>query len=230
MAAFRMAWEEGADGIEGDFYLTADGEVVCIHDDTTGRTAGMDLPVKKSNLTELRALEYGSWKNPAFKGEKIPLFSEILDELPSGKWFFIEIKDTVRIVGPIAEILAAKRHDKDRLVFISFDKEVVSACRKTLPGYRTCLISDLKNFSRKGRPDAYLAELQLTGSQGFSFKENAPVTKEWLTKAGGKDGFLMTWTVDDLASALRSVSLGVGFIATNRPGGLRAELATADPI
>ncbi len=40
LAAFRLAWERGADAIEGDFYLTADEQVVCIHDSTTERTAG----------------------------------------------------------------------------------------------------------------------------------------------------------------------------------------------
>src|SRR5688500_13124508 len=32
LASFRLAWEQGADAIEGDFRLTRDGEIVCIHD------------------------------------------------------------------------------------------------------------------------------------------------------------------------------------------------------
>lgn len=43
LAAFRLAWKKRADGIEGDFFLTANGEVVCIHDRTTKRTAGRNL-------------------------------------------------------------------------------------------------------------------------------------------------------------------------------------------
>ncbi len=38
MAAFQLAWEQDADAIEGDFHLTADHEIVCIHDETTERT------------------------------------------------------------------------------------------------------------------------------------------------------------------------------------------------
>ena len=157
------------------------------------------------------------------------MLSEILDELPAGKWFFLEIKDTPRIVTPIAEILAAKRPDKDRLVLISFSKEVVKACRETMPEYRACLISSLKDFTRKGRPDSYLAELKRSGSQGLLFKENAPVSKEWLTKARGRNGLLMAWTVDTRDTALRAASLGAEFIGTNRPGGLRAELVPVHP-
>ena len=43
LAAFRLAWEQGADGIEGDFYLSKDGRIVCIHDKDTKRTAGKNL-------------------------------------------------------------------------------------------------------------------------------------------------------------------------------------------
>ena len=224
MAAFRLAWKVGADGIEGDFYLSADGEVVCIHDDTTKRTANKNLAVKKSTLAQLRKLDYGTWKSPDFAGEPIPTLTEILDELPAGKWFFLEIKDSQRIVEPIARILAARRPDKDKLVLISFSKEVVKSCRKLMPEYRSCLISSLKDFSKKGRAESYLAELEWSGSQRLLFKESAPVSKEWLAKAVGTDGLLMAWTVDDETSALRVASLGAGFIGTNRPGALRKEL------
>ncbi len=227
LAAFRLAWKEGADGIEGDFFLTADGEVVCIHDGNTMRTAGKKLPVKDSTLAELRALEYGAWKDPKFKGEKIPLLSEVLDELPPGKWFFLEIKDSPRIVKPIAEIFANKRPAKDRVIFISFNKDVIKACRETLPGYRANLLSSLDGFEKVGAPEAYLADLERCGSQGLSYKFSAPVTKEWLGKARGKDGILMAWTVNIRDAALRAAELGADFIGTDRPGALRAELEPA---
>ncbi len=230
LSAFRLAWKEGADGIEGDFYLTADGEVVCIHDKNTKRTANKNLPVKTSTLAELRALEYGAWKHPKFKGEKSPLLSEVLDELPPGKWFFLEIKDSPRIVNPIAKILTEKHPAKDRVILISFDKEVIKACRETMPGYRTNLLSSLKKFSKKGGPEGYLADLEWCGSQGLSYKISATVTRDWLAKARGKDGLLMAWTVDTRDAALRAAGFGTDFIGTNRPGALRAELEPAGAV
>ena len=62
LAAFRLAWSQGADAIEGDFRLTKDGRIACLHDDTTQRTAGLDLTVADSTLAELRELDVGSWK------------------------------------------------------------------------------------------------------------------------------------------------------------------------
>lgn len=227
LSAFRMAWKEGADGIEGDFYLTADGEVVCIHDDKTKRTANGNLPVKTSTFAQLRALDYGSWKEPKFRGEKIPLLSEVLDELPPGKWFFLEIKDSPRIVKPIAEILGRKRPDKGKVILISFNREVIKACRETMPDYQACLLSSLDKFSKKGGPESYLADLEWCGSHGLCYKVSAPVTMEWLGKTRGKDGILMAWTVDTRDAALRATGFGTDFIGTNRPAGLRSELGWA---
>ena len=47
LAAFRLAFEQGADGIESDWHLSSDGEVVCIHDSDTKRVAGKQLYVAK---------------------------------------------------------------------------------------------------------------------------------------------------------------------------------------
>ena len=45
LAAFKLAWKQQADAIEGDFRLTADGKIVCIHDADTRRTCGVNLVV-----------------------------------------------------------------------------------------------------------------------------------------------------------------------------------------
>ena len=229
MSAFRRAWEEGADGIEGDFFLSSDGEVVCIHNKETKKTSSANLDVKKSTLKQLRALDYGSWKGPKFKGEKIPTLEEILDEVPSGKWFFLEIKDSPKIIAPIAKILAKKRPDKNKLVLISFDKNVIKACREKLPDYRACLLSSLNKFTKKGRQKKYLAEIKSCGSQGLAYKESPLIPKKWLAEARGENGILATWTVNQLAPALRATGLGVEFLITNRPAGLRAELEANMP-
>ena len=50
LASFKLAWEQGADAIEGDFYLSADKQIVCIHDADTQRTAGMKLVVERTPL------------------------------------------------------------------------------------------------------------------------------------------------------------------------------------
>jgi glycerophosphoryl diester phosphodiesterase len=224
MAAFRLAWEQGADGIEADFLLSKDGQVVCIHDKDTKKTGSKNLVVSKSTLKELRAIEYGSWKHSKFKGEPIPILSDVLDVLPQDKWFFLEIKDTEKIVAPIAEILRAKQANKDRVVIISFNGEVIKKCRDILPEYRTCLLHSLKDFQDKGQADKYLTQLKASQSQGLAYKEDPAIPADWLTKAVGDDGILATWTVNSPEPAMRSIGRGVDFIITDRPAALHAEL------
>lgn len=225
MSAFKLAWEQGADGIETDVYQTADGRIVCIHDKTTKRTANANLNVTQSTYAELSQLDYGSWKNPKFAGEKIPTLDEALEALPGDKYFFVEIKDTPRVVDPIAKLLIEKKCDPHRVILISFSVEVVKACRLKIPNHPSYLISSLKDFEKPGRQEAELAALDDSGAQGFLFKTTAPVTAAWLEAARG-DGRrkLFGWNVDEVELGKKLRAFGIDFFGSNRPGFIRAGL------
>lgn len=85
MAAFRMSVEQGYDLIEMDPKYTADGKFVILHDGSlkrTGRDANgeaQDLKIKEITLAQAQEFEYGSWFSEEFKGEQIPLLSDVLD-------------------------------------------------------------------------------------------------------------------------------------------------------
>src|SRR5512147_2878351 len=72
LAAFRLAMEQGADGVELDAWCCATGEVVVVHDEDTGRVAGEALAVPETPWTALHALDVGAWKGDRFRGERIP--------------------------------------------------------------------------------------------------------------------------------------------------------------
>jgi glycerophosphoryl diester phosphodiesterase len=225
IASFKLAFEEGADGIEGDFYLSKDGEVVCIHDADTKRVAGTKLVVKETSWAELSKLDVGSWKGPKYAGEHIPRLGDVLDVLPAGKRFFLEIKDGPRIVGPIGKILAEKHADPARVTFISFNADVIKACREQLPAYQAHWISDLKEFADPAKRAGYEQQLETCKSQGLQFKAQSPVSGEWLSGLKGKGLVLTSWTVDEVSIAKKMIGFGVQHITTNRPGGLREELS-----
>lgn len=87
MAAFVASVEEGYDYIEFDPKYTRDGEIVILHDHTLDRTArnkdGSKLPegikIKDITLEEAREYDYGLWFGESFRGERIPLLSELLE-------------------------------------------------------------------------------------------------------------------------------------------------------
>lgn len=65
VAAYREAGAAAADGWECDVQLSADAELVCIHDDDVDRTSDGTGPVGDHTLAQLRSLDWGSWKPDA---------------------------------------------------------------------------------------------------------------------------------------------------------------------
>ena len=71
--AYVAAIEAGADGLECDVRLTADGHLVCAHDRDLRRTASRRGAISTMNLADLEELDFASWKNP---------WAEMDDEAP----------------------------------------------------------------------------------------------------------------------------------------------------
>ncbi len=230
VAAFQEAWKQNADGVEGDFYVTKDQQIVCIHDADTKRTGGVKLDVAKSTLAELRELEYGNWKDPRFKGEPIPTFEEVLAVVPQGKLFVIELKTGPEIVPLLkAELDRLKPAIKDLLI-IAFKKETVMAVKKDLPGIRTHWLTGYKKDKTSGvwhpTVDEVSSTLKLTGADGFGTQGNREiVTEEFVAtlRANGLKEFHV-WTIDEPADAQYFSALGAIGITTNRPSFIRSAL------
>lgn len=60
-AAYLQALADGADGVECDVHLSADGELILLHDDTVDRTSNGTGPVSELTLAQLRELDFSSW-------------------------------------------------------------------------------------------------------------------------------------------------------------------------
>ncbi len=79
LAAFRNALAMGVDVLEMDLHVTADGEVVVIHDPTLERTTTGRGYVRATALADLQRLDAGSWFNAQFAGERVPTLRAVLD-------------------------------------------------------------------------------------------------------------------------------------------------------
>jgi len=92
MPAFEEAIRVGADYIEVDVRTTADGKLVLSHDATVERCTNGHGEVAKMTFDEIRALDAGVRKGPAFAGTKVPTFDEVLD-LARGKiGIYVDVK------------------------------------------------------------------------------------------------------------------------------------------
>ena len=224
LAAFRLAWQQDSDGIEGDFYLTADQQIVCIHDPDTERTTGTKRSVEKSTLSQLRELEYGSWKDPKWHGEPIPTLEQVWETVPDGKLFVIELKSK----QAIAPVLAAqlKRLDTGRIkvLIISFDQATAAACKELMPATRIHWLTKFEPGSNGAayHPTASVVAdtVKRLGIEGVGLKAQRDVIDAAFAKELKQQqcAEFHVWTVDSIDDAKYFQSLGAVGITTNRPG------------
>lgn len=231
LAAFRLAWEQGADAIEGDFRLTADGAVVCMHDADTHRTCGVKHVVADTTLAALRGLDAGSWKSPAFAAERCPTFAEVVATVPEGRRFFVELKTGPEIVPVLRGEIESAGASHASLVIIAFDERTVAACKRELSGIPVHWLTGFKEDPKgSGRWTPTAAEVVATvrrsGADGVGLRgERRVVDRAFIESlvSAGVDEFHV-WTVDDPDNARFFAGLGAMGITTNRPALIRAAL------
>jgi len=235
LAAFRLAFQQNADGIEGDFYLTADGKIVCHHDKDAKRTAGKALNIERATLEQLRELDFGTWKSADFAGEKIPTFEEVLRTVPDGKTFVIELKSGPEIVPVLKAELDRLDHAKIDLMIISFDATTIRSCKDLMPEIKAHWLTGFDREASNGdyEPSAegVVETLRQCGADGLGFNGNADIDYADFLKAlrgGGYDEFHV-WTVDRGDSAETFSGLGVYGITTNTPDKIRSVVFPPKP-
>jgi len=220
LAAFRLALAQGADGFELDVWRCATGEVVVAHDEDARRVAGADLRVPDAPLAELRALDVGAWKGERFRGERMPLLSEVLEALP-GAIVNVELKSRgrdVRLAAAAARVIAAAGA-AGRVVVSSFDWRLVVAFRLAAPEIPVGLL-----FEDAAAWRVRLAiAIRLLGPSAVH-PERTLATEERVRRWVGRRLAVNVWTVDDVDEARRLAALGASAVITNVPGRIAAAL------
>lgn len=226
LPAFNLAWAQGADAIEGDFYLTRDGQIVCIHDGDTKRVAGTVVKVVEATLAELRQLDVGAWKGPQWAGTRIPTMDEVLATVPEGKRIYIEIKCGPEIVAKLIEAIQRSGLKDRQIVVISFNADVIQAVEAAAPQFKTCWLSGFKREKSgaiKPAPDTVMATLERIHADGFSSSHD--LVEPSLIKRVQAAGYeYHVWTVDDPAVARTFVERGALSVTTNKPAVIREAL------
>lgn len=225
LPAFELAWRQGADAIEGDFRLTKDGQIVCIHDDTTKRTTGRNLVVAHSTVSELRELDAGAWRGAEFKETRIPTMAEVFSTIPDTKKIYIEIKSGPEIIPLLLKELRASNLQREQVVLISFNENVIEGLKAKVPEYTAnWLCSFKRQESGEMTPSLtkVLETLERVQADGFSSNIHIP---EPTIKAIQERGYAWhVWTVNDPKQARKASKMGAQSITTDVPGSLRAKL------
>lgn len=231
MAAFALAWQQGVRLVEGDFWLTADERIVCLHDPTTGRTAP-DYPeydVRQSSCADFVDHDVGRWKGERYTGERIPLLSEILAAMPPQSGIYVEIKqDLDRIIDVLLQTVAGSPVSLSQITIISFNASIIRRTKRLVPRLRAFLLHDPDDDAAlepsaldAGRIAQLAREVQADGvGLGNSVRVDHRYARQ-LRLAGLE---LHVWTVNSLADALRFAEMGFMSLTTDRPLALCREI------
>ncbi|WP_328684973.1 glycerophosphodiester phosphodiesterase family protein [Streptomyces sp. NBC_01261] len=130
LRSFVAAEQAGLDVIELDLHLSRDGALVVMHDADVDRTTDGTGPIAERTLGELRTLDAG-------RGERVPVFEEVLDAVRSPVQ--AEIKD-LAAARALAEVMH-RRNLVERVEVSSFHDEAIAEIARLVPGVRTALIA-----------------------------------------------------------------------------------------
>lgn len=234
LSAVRLGFEQGADFVEVDLRLSADGQIVLIHDADTQRTGGVKKPVAEQTLSELKNLDVGSFKAARFAGERIPTLAESLAVVPRGKGMFLELKTGPEIVPELVKVLDASSLSPEQVVVIAFNFETIIEAKRRLPRFQALWLASIKlpvgddpQIPRSASADELLQRAR-GKVDGLDLKATASVTREVVERARRANLPVYVWTVNDADAARKLRDLGVSGITTDRPAWLRRALEMAD--
>lgn len=225
VAAFNLAWAQGADACELDLLLTADGEIAVLHDEDTKRTTKVAKIVRESTLADLQALDAGSFKNALFKGEKIPSLEESLATLPLGtRRFLLEVKSGPEVVPVLAKKLAKWRLRGSQICIIAFDRKVAQESKKALPWIKVYRLSSEKENKQPVDLAQLIADTKADGLDGLDLGLKWKWSEQMVKQVKDAGLELHVWTVNRPKDVRRLAELGVDGITTDDPVMAKAAL------
>jgi glycerophosphoryl diester phosphodiesterase len=227
LASMKLAWEQNADAVELDLWLSKDGKLIVFHDSDTKRFETMPRKISSLTLDEARHIDVGLWKSAQFKGESIPTLESILATIPKGRRAVLEIKCGPEIVPELSRVIHESGRAPEQLVIISFNYDSLVASKKAWPKIDHHFLMDYK---KEAKTDSFpelkplIARAKAGGFDGLNLQFKWPITKSFVSEVKAAGLKMLVWTVDDAAVAQRLADAGVDAITTNKPKRLREQL------
>lgn len=239
LGAYVAALDEGAEALECDVRLTADGHLVCVHDRNLLRTAQKKRLVSSMELSELEQLDFASWKHP---------WAELDDEAPDLDPEFNKVLTLRRLLETVAdygrpvELAIETKHPtryaglvERRLVdllddfgwagkdsparIMSFSWIALRRVRRLAPELRLVFLMDGPTDWVRVRP---FADNDWIAGPGIKLLKKHPEMIQRIRESGTE---VHVWTVnkpDDIDLCVRA---GVSAVITDKPGATLAHLS-----
>lgn len=217
LTAFRLALEQGAEGVELDVTLSADGVPVVIHDDTVDRTTNGTGRVSALTVAQLKTLEagYPAKFGDKFADERLPTLTEVFQTLGTRAMINVELKRDVSPGHTLAQKTVAVIHHQQmsqRVWLSSFYYDNLRRVKAVDPALPVGLLYDPTEPGRVAQ--AWLAPgVRAEAHHPHHLLVNS-LTRGWFRARGLR---VNVWTVNAETHLRRLMRLGVDGIITDKP-------------
>lgn len=145
LESYRLGVEMGADAIELDVHLTADGQLAVIHDETLDRTTDRSGSVAALTMDDIHAADAGANFSRAddagfpFRGHglRVPSLPEVLEWLPPETGLVVEVKARAAVDALVEALRGHRVRETDKLQVISFDQPAIERIHELDPSLPT---------------------------------------------------------------------------------------------
>ena len=216
LASVLLAIEEKANWVEIDVQETSDGQVVVVHDSDLKKIGGSPLKVEESTAEELRQIDIGSWFDPKYQDQRVPLLSEVLATAKGRIGVNIELKYygkkpnqnlEAKVVAIVEEVEMASD-----VIIMSLKQAAVEKIHELRPDWTIGLLTAV-------------AVGDLTRSNvDFLAVNTGLATRSFVRSAHNAGKQVFVWTVNDPAMMSTVIGRGVDSIITDKPALARSVL------
>ncbi|SMX87241.1 glycerophosphoryl diester phosphodiesterase [Brevibacterium iodinum ATCC 49514] len=223
--AFIAGIDQGADMIETDVHMSADGELVIMHDTTVDRTTDartlypnrQDRSIAGMNAAQIATLDAGSWKGEEFAGVRVPRLAEVLTLAHDTRTgLLLEVKHPEIYPGIAEAVLSALRTVPNYL------DRTLAAGMLVVQSANWAFVEEFHALAPE-IPVGVLGRPCPDELQGFADwvdqvnPEFCAADADFLTAIHELGMTSLVWTVDDLGEMERAIDVGADGIITNAP-------------
>ncbi len=215
LAAFELALAEGADGIELDAKLSADQQVVVMHDTTVDRTTGGHGRIASMNLSELRQLDASAAFHEKYHGEKIPTLEDVFEAVGRKMLINVELTNYATPGDALVEKVCqlVRKHGLEKnVIFSSFLAVNLKKAAARLPGIPLGLLA------LRGWMGAWARSFGFSFGDYFALHAHVrDVTPQQVQRVHKLKRRLHVWTVNQAEDMQHLNSWGADGILTDDP-------------
>ncbi len=220
LASINLAWERNVKAVEIDIRLTADHQIVVIHDNDTFRVSQKRMKVSKSDLNQLKTLDVGLTKSKQWKNVTIPTLQDALKTVPVDGKLIIEIKSKDFILNYLKYELENSGLRSSQIEIISFHRKLLEKSKKIMPQYKTLWLLGLDYFWPHRligfNPHQIINKIKECNLDGVNLWAGKLVNKQIITRFKRAGLLVYLWTLNDAKRAGQLLEYGADAVTSDK--------------